>query len=190
VDGSGLGTPACRVYKDRAISVFKVPAAKLSELRDRLREHGQRPSMVIHVPTPDLAEALEMVEEYGVMCEAMYLMMAADRRVLNVEREVMRGALAIISNDRVRTAHMEAMIDASARRVAEHGEDWCVQRIVEAARGDRVRAETIVVLSAVVAAADQLVTPEEHALLKKLVVGLEIDETQAERLLDEVLADG
>ena len=30
----------------------------------------------------------------------------------NVEREVMRGALDILSGDRVRTAHMEAMIDA------------------------------------------------------------------------------
>lgn len=170
--------------------MFRLPAEKLNELKDRLRECGQRPSMVIPVASPDVAEALEMVEEYGVMCEAMYLMMAADRRVLNVEREVMRGALAIISNDCVRTAHMEAMIDSSARRVAEHGEDWCVRRIVESLRDDPVRAETTVVLAAVVAAADQLVTPEEHALLKKLVAGLKIDEAQAERLLDEMLADG
>jgi len=185
-----MGSAACRVYKYRAKSVFKLPSEKLNELRDRLRDRGQRPSMVVHVATADLAEVLEVVEEYGAMCEAMYLMMAADRRVLNVEREVMRGALAIISNERVRTSHMEAMIDASARRVAEHGEDWCVQRIIESVRGDQVRAETTVVLAAVVAAADQLVTPEEHALLKKLVVGLDIDESQAERLLDEMLADG
>ena len=185
-----MGSAACRVYKDRAKSVFKLPSAKLNELRDRLRDRGQRPSMVVHVATSDLAEALEVVEEYGAMCEAMCLMMAADRRVLNVEREVMRGALAIISNERVRTSHMEAMIDASARRVAEHGEDRCVQWIIESMRGDQVRAETTVVLAAVVAAADQLVTPEEHALLKKLVVGLDIDESQAERLLDEMLADG
>jgi tellurite resistance protein len=170
--------------------VFKLPDKKLNELRDRLRERGQRPSMVMPVAARDLAEALEVVEEYGVMCEAMYLMMAADRRVLNVEREVMRGALAIISNERVRTSHMEAMIDASARRVAEHGEDWCVRRVIECLREDRVLAETTVVLAAVVAAADELVTPEEHALLKKLVVGLEIDEFQGERLLDEMLQEG
>ena len=63
-----------------------------------------------------LIEAMDILEQYGALCEALYLMMAADRRVLNVEREVMRGALDIVSDGRVRTAHMEAMIDAAARR--------------------------------------------------------------------------
>ena len=48
----------------------------------------------------------------GAICEAMYLMMAADQRVVQAERIVLRGALDIISDGRVRTMHMEAMLDA------------------------------------------------------------------------------
>jgi len=137
----------------------------------------------------DVAEAMAVVQEYGDMCEAMYLMMAADHRVRNVEREVMRGALAILSEERVRSAHMEAMVDASARRVARHGEEACLNRVIESLRCDPVRAEVTVVLAAAVAVADEMVTPEEHALLHRLVVGLELGEERARAILDELLGD-
>lgn len=145
--------------------------------------------VLISQATADLADAIEVVEEYGSMCEAMYLMMAADGRVKNIERQVMRGALDILSDDRVRSAHMESMIDAAARRVAEHGAEWCLRRVVEALRGDPVRAETTVVLAAAVAAADGRVTPEEHSLLQKLAAGLSIDEKHAQQLLDELVEE-
>src|SRR5438105_488534 len=94
---------------------------KLEPLRDRLRARGQRPSIALKVEatSAELIDALRMVEEWGPFVEAMYLMMAADRRVLNVEREVLRGALAVLSNESVRTRHMEAMLDAATRRVAK-----------------------------------------------------------------------
>ena len=82
--------------------------SQLIVLREELQQRGQRPSMVSPGASLDLVEAMHVVEEYGAMCEAMYLIMAADRRVLNVEREVMRGALDVLSDGRVRTAHMEA----------------------------------------------------------------------------------
>ena len=167
--------------------MLKLPANKLVELRDRLRARGQRPSMLLGAHgARDLIEAVEVVREYGDMCEAMYLMMAADGRVRNVERQVMRGALDILSDDRVRSAHMEAMIDASARRVAEHGQEWCLSRVIAALRDDPVRAETTVVLAAAVAAADGRVTPEEHSLLQELAAGLQIDGVHATEVLEEL----
>src|SRR5580704_3113820 len=94
---------------------------RLDPLREALRERGARPSMVLHVPAgtsgQELMDALRIVEEWGAFVEAMYLMMAADRRVMNVEREVLRGALLLLSEERVRTRHMEAMLDAAMRRV-------------------------------------------------------------------------
>jgi tellurite resistance protein len=170
--------------------VFKLPAGKIQQLRDRLRTRGQRSSLVSYPATPLVAEAVEVVEEYGAMCEAMYLMMAADRRVLNVERQVMRGALEILSQDRVRTVHMEAMIDAAARRHAEQGEEARLRRVIESLRSDPVRAELTVVLAAVVAAADECVTPEEERLLEKLAVGLGLGESRTRELIDELLAGG
>lgn len=169
------------------MSDLKLPVQKLAALRDRLQARGQRPSMVVPRGGLDAVEAMAVVQEYGDMCDVMYLMMAADRRVKNVEREVMRGALDVLSGDRVRTAHMEAMIDASTRRVARHGEEQCLRRAIESLRQDPARAELMVVLAAAVAWADNLVTPEEHALFSKLVTGLEIGERRAQELLDELL---
>lgn len=136
----------------------------------------------------ELLDAVEIVEEYGALCEAMYLMMAADRRVTNSEREVLRGALDILSNGRVRTMHMDAMLDAAARRIATEGASARLDRTLFALQGDVARAEVVLVLAAAVALADRVVAPEEHALLQQLARGLGVEETRANALLEELSA--
>lgn len=145
--------------------------------------------MVRPSASPNVLQAMEMLEQYGDMCDVMYLMMAADGRVLNVEREVMRGALDILSDGRIRTVHMEAMIDLCSRRVAEHGAEKSLQRAIKMLRDDPVRAETAVVLAAAVAAADAAITPEEHELLSKLAAGFAMGEARAQKLLEELVAE-
>ena len=158
----------------------------LEELRDKLQRRGQRPSMILPSANPNIVEAIQIVEEFGHICEAMYLVMAADRRVFNVEREVLRGALDVLSNGRVRTAHMEAMLDASARRVASEGEEKRLRKVIEALRDDEVRAETTVLLAAAVVAADGKIVPEEQAIFSALAKGLDIDEERANQLLGQL----
>ena len=158
----------------------------LEELRDKLQRRGQRPSMILPSANPNIVEAIQIVEEFGHICEAMYLVMAADRRVFNVEREVLRGALDVLSNGRVRTAHMEAMLDASARRIASEGEQKRLNKVIEALRDDPVRAETTVLLAAAVATADGKIVPEEQAIFNALARGLDIDETRANELLSQL----
>lgn len=129
-----------------------------------------------------------MVTEYGRLAEAMYLMMAADRRVLNVERMVLRGALDLLSKGRVRTAHMEAMMEASAKRVAELGEERCLMDCIEALKEDPIRAEMVAVLAAAVAVADNVVSEEERLLYDRLISGLGLSEARADELLVGLLA--
>src|ERR1700733_5445715 len=114
---------------------------KLDPLREALRERGARPSVVLSVASvadsktvnaTELVDALRLVEEWGAFVEAMYLMMAADRRVMNVEREVLRGALLLLSEDRVRTRHMEAMLDAAMRKVMVEGPEKRLEAVIEA----------------------------------------------------------
>jgi tellurite resistance protein len=166
--------------------MLKLTLARIEDLRERLQRRGQRPSMIIPAGNPNLAEALQLVEEYGPMCEAMYLVMAADRRVFNVEREVLRGALDVLSKGRVRTAHMEAMLDAAARRSAKEGEKARLEKVIDALRDDPVLAETTVLLAAAVATADGQIVPEEQAMFSALARGLEVDEKRANELLDEL----
>src|SRR5580658_7203438 len=132
--------------------MLNLTRTKLDPLREALRERGARPSIVVPA-TPnaqELVEALRLVEEWGAFVEAMYLMMVADHRVKNVEREVLRGALLLLSDERVRTRHMEAMLDAAMRRVMVEGPEKRLAAVVEALKGNQARAESAVVVAAAI----------------------------------------
>src|SRR5690606_3166309 len=131
-----------------------LPQERLEELRRRLQASGRRPSMLFATTSPAVLEAIQLVEEFGPMCEALYLVMVADGRLLNVEREVLRGALDVLSAGRIRTAHMESMLDNAARRIAEHGAEALLNNVIGALEEDPARAEATVVLAIAVAAAD------------------------------------
>lgn len=171
--------------------MIQLTRATLENLRDQLRARGQRPSVVMTGPrtSAELIEAMHLVEQWGPVCEAMYLVMAADLRVVNAEREVLRGALAVLSNDRVRTVHMEAMLDAAARKIAEDGVEARLEHVIEVLREDAARAELTAVLAAAVAAADNAIVPEEQALLDKLFKGLGIEAKRAEELMQGLATD-
>jgi tellurite resistance protein len=168
--------------------VLKLTRAKLDPLREALRERGARPSVVLPVAAnaAELMDALRLVEEWGAFVEAMYLMMAADRRVMNVEREVLRGALLVLSGERVRTRHMEAMLDAAMRRVMSDGPEKRLAAVIAALKDHPARAESAVVVAAAVAAADGRIVPEESALLAELAHGLGIDEARVETILSDL----
>jgi tellurite resistance protein len=159
---------------------------KLEGLRDRLQQLGNRNSMRFPSASLHIVEVMTTLENYGPMCEAMYLMMAADGRVLNVERAVLRGALEIVGKGQVRTAHMEAMLDAAAKASAKEGTERRLEAVIESLRGDPVKSELVVVLCAAVAVADDRVTPEELALLEKLASRLGTTEQAANRLLHDL----
>ena len=166
--------------------MLNLTRAKLDPLRDALRQRGARPSIVAMgtASEQELVDALRLVEEWGAFVEAMYLMMVADHRVKNVEREVLRGALLLLSDERVRTRHMEAMLDAAMRRVMAEGPEKRLAAVIEALKGNAARAESAVVVAAAIAAADLVIVPEEHALLAALARGLGIDAARAEAILE------
>jgi tellurite resistance protein len=170
--------------------MLRLTRERLDPLRDALRDRGARLSVVAPAATSqELVDALRLVEEWGAFVEAMYLMMAADRRVMNVEREVLRGALLLLSDDRVRTRHMEAMLDAAMRRVMTEGPARRLAAAIEGLKGHPARAESAVVVAAAIAAADQRVVPEEHILLAELARGLGIDTARADKLLGELASE-
>lgn len=136
-----------------------------------------------------MVEAMQIVSEFGPMCEALFLVMLADGRVMNVERDVLRGALRVLSNDRVRTTHMESMLDVAARNVAEQGVQARLLDVIEKLRDDPARAETTYVLAAAIAAADNHVVETEKAMLDTLAEGLGIDEARANALLASLEGD-
>jgi tellurite resistance protein len=161
-------------------------------LRDRLRVRGQRPSLVLPdlaKLTPDAAALLASTTEYGPLCEAMYLMMSADGRITNDERDVLKGALRSLSDDSVPSLHIEAMLDAASRNAAESGRDARLAEVIEQLRDDSTRAEVAFVLAAAIAFADNAIADEENETLSRLAEGLGIDEERADELLNSIEGD-
>ena len=162
----------------------------LQRLRDQLRERGQRPSVVLPGGvSSEVALGLSVAAEYGALAEAMYLMMSADGQVSNDEREVLRGALRALSSDTIRTTHLESLLDAAAKQVAEHGREARLAAVVAELHDDPARAEVAFVLAAAIAFADNAIADAENDTLNDLAEGLGIDEARATALLDGVEAD-
>jgi len=163
----------------------------ISRLRDQLRTQGQKPSVVASAAaaTPDAAEAINLAIEYGPLCEAMYLMMSADGNVTDDEREVLRGALRNLSDQRLRSAQIEQMLDSAARKAASHGRKERMDDICVTLREDPARAEVAFILAAAIAFADNQIADAENELLNDLAEGLEIGEERANELLDSVEED-
>jgi DnaJ-domain-containing protein 1 len=163
----------------------------LARLRDQLRTKGQRPSLAAPAPnmSKDAVEMMQVLAEYGPLCEAMYLMMSADGKVTNDEREVLKGALRNLSGDALRSAHIEAMLDAASKHIAEHGREKRMQEVVASLHDDKVRGEVAFVLAAAIAFADNAIADEENETLNAMAEGLGIDEGRANELLDTVEAD-
>ena len=164
----------------------------LARLRDQLRD--ARPAPVGRLSgganmSPEAAELMSVAAEYGPICEAMYLMMSADGKITNDEREVLKGALRNLSGDTVRSAHIEAMLDTAAKHVAEQGRDARLKDVIADLHEDGARAEVAFVLAAAVAFADNAIADEENETLNAFAEGLGIDESRANELLDSVEAD-
>jgi uncharacterized tellurite resistance protein B-like protein len=162
----------------------------LQKLRDQLKSRGQRPSIALDPSaSPDVADDLMALAEYGPLCEAMYLMMSADGSVTDDERHVLKGALRNLSDDQLGSVQIEALMDGAARNVAEHGREARLSDVILSLHEDRARAEVTFVLAAAIAFADNAIADEENETLNALAEGLGIDEATAEKLLDSVEAD-
>jgi uncharacterized tellurite resistance protein B-like protein len=164
----------------------------VARLRDQLRTRGQRPSVALGdltKLTPDAAELVAATAEFGPICEAMYLMMSADGKISGDEREVLRGALRNLSEDSVRSAHIEAMLEEAAKNVAEQGREARMREVIAQLHEDPARSEVAFVLAAAIAFADNAIADEENEALNLFAEGLGIDDSRANELLDSVEAD-
>jgi tellurite resistance protein len=165
----------------------------ISRLRDKLRAHGVRPSIAASPDaaklSPEAAELMNVLAEYGPFCEAMYLMMSADGKITSDEREVLKGALRKLSADAIRSVHIEALLDQAAKQVSEHGRDARLREVISVLHEDPARAEVAFVLAAAIAFADNAIADEENETLTAFAEGLGIDEGRANELLDSVEAD-
>lgn len=165
-------------------------SSTIARLRDQLRSRGQRPSVASPAAAgPDAALLAAAEAEYGALTEAMFLMMSADGRTSDAEREVLKGALRNLSEDGLRSAQIDALLAAAEARVGDEGRAARLAAVAGELREDRARAEVAFVLAAALAFADNAIADQENDELNDLADALGIDEARANELLDAVEAD-
>lgn len=163
----------------------------LARLRDQLRQRGQRPSIVAPggALSPEAAELAAVSAEYGPLCEAMYLMMSADGKVTDDERQVLKGALRNLSSDEIRSTQIEAMVDQAVTNIDAEGREARMKEVIGSLHEDPARCEVAFVLAAAIAFADNTIADEENDTLNSFAEGLGISEERANELLDTVEKD-
>ena len=161
--------------------MIRLPTAAITALRNRLRDRGVRPSISVPTAVDDALDQM-IVDHYGPLCEAMYVMMAADQQISGAERDVIRGALREL-DDRIRSRHVETLLASSAESLARDGRPARLAAIAEAIGDDVALAEAAVLLAAAVAYADGEIADAEDAVMLELLEGLQISHDRMRELL-------
>jgi uncharacterized tellurite resistance protein B-like protein len=175
---------------------MKLQTATVERLRDALLQSGRRPSMVASSAYETLTreglltpEEVGSVNRVGPLAETMFLMMAADGTVAEIERDVLRGAIRGLTDDLLRSGTINVMIETYAKRLAESGRDSRLQEIAEEVAEDPNEAEAAFTLAAAVALADDQVSDEENAFINQLAEWFGISEERAAEILDQLEDD-
>jgi len=175
---------------------MKIQTATIERLRDALLQSGRRPSMVVSSAYETLTreglltpEEVGSINRVGPLAETMFLMMAADGTVSNVERDAVRGAIRGLTDDLLRTGTINVMLEGYEKRLADHGRDARLQEIAEEIAEDPHEAEGAFALAAAVALADDQVSEEENAFINQLAEWFGISAERASQILDQLEDD-
>lgn len=165
-------------------------------MRDTLLQTGRRPSAVVSnayetlaregLLSPEEAGALNRVEPLG---ECMFLMMSADGRVTDHERDAVRGAIRGLTDDLLRSGTIQVMLESFERRLKEHGRDQRLHEIAEELSDDPAEAEAAFALAAAVALADDEVADAENEFINQLAEWFGISESRSTEILDQLEED-
>ena len=115
------------------------------------------------------------------IAEAMYLVMAADAQIADPERAALRGALRILTEGKLSSAAMEAMLAEFGGDLAREGRELRLDHVAAALYGDAADVELALALVAAVSLADGHATEAEYATIEALAdrLGLGPDRVRA-----------
>ncbi len=171
--------------------MIQLQPSTLERIRDHLLEVGQPPSVhfMRHIADDDpFAGDPDAKQRFEALFEAMYLMVVADGEVAAAERDVLRGAVRGLTENSVRTAHIEKLFAECTERFAQ-GRDARLAAITPILKEDPVLADAAFSLASAIAFADSEIQDEENELINQLAELLEIDSDRADALLNQLEQD-
>lgn len=176
---------------------MKIETTTIRRLRDALLSSGRRPSMVLS-PAYELLtrEGLLSQEEtialtrVDPLAETMFLMMAADGKIEDAERDVVRGAIRGLSDNVIHSGTIKVMLENYQKRLDEDGRDERLRQIADEIADEPSEAEGAFSLAAAVALADDEIADEENAFINQLAEWFGISAERASAILDQLEDDG
>lgn len=164
----------------------------LARIRDHLLDLGAPPSTHFlkagENPDPFGGDA-DSQRRFEALFEAMFLMVVADGKVADEERDVLRGATRTLTDNRIRTAHIEKLFEECAGRLDE-GVKARLETIADVLKDDPALRDAAFSLAAAIAFADSEIEDEENELINDLADVLGLDADRADELLNQLQADG
>ena len=175
---------------------MKIQTVTIERLRDALLQSGRRPSLVVSSAYETLTrEGLLTPEEVGSinrvepLAETMFLMMAADGKVADAERDAVRGAIRGLTDNLLRSGTINVMLESYEKRLTESGRDQRLHEIADQIAEDPNEAEGAFALAAAIALADDDVSDEENAFINQLAEWFGISGERAAEILDQLEED-
>jgi len=175
---------------------MKIQTVTITRLRDALLQSGRRPSLMVSSAYETLTrEGLLSVEEVAALnrvdplAETMFLMMAADGHLADVERDAVRGAIRGLTDNVLRSGTIKVMLENYQVRLEQDGREERLRQIAEEIAEDPNEAEGAFALAAAVALADDNVSDEENALINTLAEWFGISGERAGEILDQLEED-
>ncbi len=175
---------------------MKVETMTIRRLRDSLLQSGRRPSVVLSsayetlarqgMLSPEESAALNRVDP---LAETMFLMMSADGKIEDVERDAVRGAIRGLTDNLLRSGTINVMLENYEKRLAEQGRDARLQEIADDLAEEPAEAEGAFALAAAVALADDEIAEEENDLINQLAEWFGIAEERCNEILDQLDED-
>jgi uncharacterized tellurite resistance protein B-like protein len=163
----------------------------LQRIRDHLLDLGAPPSthfLKAGAGDDPFDGDADSKARFEALFEVMFLMVVADGDVADAEREVLRGATRTLTDNAIRTAHIEELFQTCKVRVAE-GVPARLAALAAVLKEDAALCEAAFSMAAAIAFADKEIQDEENDLINDLAEALDIDPNRADELLNQ-LDDG
>jgi tellurite resistance protein len=171
--------------------MIRLQPKTLERIRNHFREVGQPASVSFTSPRAledPFAGDPDAARRFDALFEVMFLMIAADGHVADEEFEVLRGAVRGLSDNAIRTAHIDKML-AECKVRYEQGKEARLLVIAPVLKEDPALTEAAFSLAAAIAFADNEIQDEENDLINELAEVLDIDSDRAEELLAQLETD-
>ena len=175
---------------------MKIETATIVRLKDALLKSGRRGADVVSPAYETLArEGLlseaekQAIASVGPLAETMFLMMAADERHQESERDALRGAIRGLTDNLLHDGTINVMLEGFERALEREGRDERLEAVARTLEGQPEQAEGAFALAAAVALADEEVADSERALISQLADWFGIGELRITQILDQLHED-